>query len=460
MDSRKMKILVIGVGYVGLVTGTCFAEMGHQVACLDIDQEKIRNLQKGIIPFYEPGLKELVLRNQETKRLSFITSYKEGLKEAEVAFIAVGTPSLGDGSANLCFIELAAQSIGEHLSHSLVVVNKSTAPIGSIFYIEKLIQDQLTKRGVTLLFHTASNPEFLKEGSAIEDAMKPDRVIIGSKSQKAKQVLEKLYSSFTLNRNRILKMDPLSAEMTKYASNAMLASRISFMNEIAGLCEKLGANIHDVRRGMSGDARIGSHFLYSGAGYGGSCFPKDIRALIAMASEVDYDTQILKAVHTTNERQKEVLGKKILTVFEACDGVREKTFAIWGLSFKPNTDDLREAPSLKLIEMLLDQGAYLRLFDPLALSKCEELLKGQKNVTFCKTEYEAAQQADAIVLVTEWKQFRFVDLNTILKTMKGTLFFDGRNQYDADEMERLGFDYFGIGIPKTAKPLLAKSGSL
>ncbi|MCB1074465.1 MAG: UDP-glucose/GDP-mannose dehydrogenase family protein [Simkania sp.] len=449
-----MEILVIGVGYVGLVTGTCFAEMGHHVTCLDIDENKINGLKKNVIPFYEPGLEELVRRNQDAKRLSFTTDYALGLKNADVCFIAVGTPPHKDGSANLSFIEAVATSIGEYLDHSLVVVNKSTVPVGTARHIQKLIQQKLDERGVKVSFDIASNPEFLKEGSAISDSMKPDRIIIGSDSEKAINLLRELYSSFTLNHDRIHIMDLPSAEMTKYASNAMLATRISFMNELAALCEKLGANINDVRHGMSSDSRIGYHFLYAGAGYGGSCFPKDIRALIAMANQNGLDAPILEAVHNINERQKNVLSEKISDHFAKKGGVKGKTIAIWGLSFKPNTDDIREAPALKLIDSLLKNGAILRLFDPLALPKVKELLGHKINIHFCLSEYHAAEQADAIALVTEWKQFRFVNLKTVLSKMKGNAFFDGRNQYKAREMAIKGFRYYGIGIPKLSTDFL------
>jgi len=449
-----MEILVIGVGYVGLVTGTCFAEMGHHVTCLDIDEHKINNLKNNVIPFYEPGLEELVRRNQEAQRLSFTIDYALGLKKAEVCFIAVGTPPNDDGSANLGFIESVASSIGDHLSHYTVIVNKSTVPIGSARHIQKIIRKKLKKRQVDIPFDIASNPEFLKEGSAISDSMKPDRIIIGSDSEKAVALLKELYSSFTLNHDRILIMDLPSAEMTKYASNAMLATRISFMNELAGLCEKMGANINDVRHGMSADTRIGYHFLYAGAGYGGSCFPKDIRALAAMAKEQDQDPLILKAVHETNERQKNVLSQKVSDHFEKKGGVSGKTIAIWGLSFKPNTDDIREAPSLKLIDSLLKKGANLRLFDPLAIPKAKQVLEKEKNVQFCLSEYHAAERADAIVLVTEWKQFRFVNLKTVLSKMNGNAFFDGRNQYKAREMAVKGFRYYGIGVPQLPVDLL------
>lgn len=442
-----MDILVIGVGYVGLVTATCFAEMGHEVICLDTDKQKITDLKKNTIPFYEPGLEELVYRNQIAKRLSFTADYAKGLEKAEICFIAVGTPSNEDGSTNLSFIESVAYSIGEHLNHEVLIVNKSTAPVGTARYIQSLIQKKLRQKNKGISFDVASNPEFLKEGSAIDDTMKPDRIIIGTDSKRASETLKKLYSSFMMNHKRIIFMDLPSAEMTKYASNAMLATRISFMNELAGLCEKMGANIHDVRQGMSTDTRIGYHFLYAGAGYGGSCFPKDLRSLIAMSKTKNHPALILKAVDAVNEKQKNILSQKISDYFEKQGGLNGKTIAVWGLAFKPNTDDIREAPSLHLIHSLIDKGAKLRLFDPLALQKAKILLKENEHIDFCLNEYHAGEGADAIVLMTEWKQFRFVNLKTILLKMKGQAFFDGRNQYSQKEMISKGFHYFGIGTP-------------
>lgn len=449
-----MNIVVIGVGYVGLVTGTCFAEMGHHVTCLDIDHKKIDSLNKGQVPFYEPGLEELLERNQKAKRIVFTTDYAQAVKKAEVCFIAVGTPPNQDGSANISFVEAAARSLAEHLDHYCLIVNKSTVPVGCAHHIQELIQGVLDARNARFSFDIASNPEFLKEGSAIHDCMKPDRIIIGCNTERGAAILKELYSSFTLNHDRMLFMDLSSAEMTKYASNAMLATRISFMNELAGLCEKVGANIHQVRVGMSADQRIGYHFLYAGAGYGGSCFPKDIQALIATAKEKKHPSPILEAVHNVNERQKKVLTEKISCHFAKKGGVKGKTLAIWGLSFKPNTDDIREAPSLKLIESLHRKGAILRLFDPLAIPNAKKVFRNKKNIHFCLSEYHAAQNADGIVLVTEWKQFRFVNLKKVLAKMQGNAFFDGRNQYKAREMAVKGFCYHGIGLPQAPKDLL------
>ncbi|QVL57104.1 MAG: UDP-glucose/GDP-mannose dehydrogenase family protein [Simkaniaceae bacterium] len=448
-----MEILVIGVGYVGLVTGTCFAEMGHHVTCLDIDKGKIDRLKKGEVPFYEPGLKELVTRSYKAKRLSFTTDYTLA-KKAEVIFIAVGTPPKKDGSADLSYVEAAARSISEQITDYTVIVNKSTVPVGTTRNLKQIIRDSLAEREVESPFDVISCPEFLKEGSAIDDCMKPDRIIIGSDSEKATRILKRLYSSFTLNHDRVLIMDIESAELTKYASNAMLATRISFMNELSGICEKVGANINQVRLGMSGDHRIGYHFLYAGAGYGGSCFPKDIRALCAMAENLSYETPLLEAVDTVNERQKKHLSKRISEYFSKKGGVKGKTIAIWGLSFKPNTDDMREAPSLTLIHSLLRKGANLRLYDPIAMEKAKKELKGKDQIRFCLNEYQAALNADAIVLMTEWKQFRFVNLKTVLTKMRGNAFFDGRNQYHPKEMATKGFHYVGVGIPKTSTDLL------
>jgi len=442
-----MEIVVIGVGYVGLVTGACFAEMGHQVTCLDVNRQKIDLLKKNTVPFYEPGLEELIYRNQKAKRLLFQAGYDEGIAQASICFITVDTPSKQDGSVDVSFIESAACSIGEHLTDYTIVVNKSTAPVGTTQNIKKLIRKKLQCRGIEPHFDIASNPEFLKEGSAVGDTMKPDRIIIGVDSEKVSLTLKELYAPFNMNHNRILIMDLLSAEMTKYASNAMLATRISLMNEIARLCEKTGANINDVRHGIGADSRIGYHFLYAGAGYGGSCFPKDIRAFIALAQREKEDPMILKAVHETNERQKRLLGEKITAHFAKSGGVWNKAIAIWGLSFKPNTDDIREAPALDLIELLLHKKAILRLFDPLAMPKVKKLFGKKQNVHFCPNEYHAAERADAIVLITEWKQFRFVNLKKILSNMRGNAFFDGRNQYTAKEMTAKGFHYYGVGIP-------------
>ena len=451
-----MEIAIIGVGYVGLVTGTCFAEMGHTVICVDKDQEKIATLNRGDLPFFEPGLQELILRNQKANRLSFTTVYKEAIMQSTFCFIAVGTPPTPEGSADTSFVKNAAEEIGTYLNGYKVIINKSTVPVGTATLVQKQIQSILDKRGVEYSFDVVSNPEFLKEGSAIADCMKPDRIIIGTESEEAIHLLKTLYSAFCHNHDRIILMNQRSAELTKYASNAMLASRISFMNEIAGLCEKVGADINQIRMGISSDSRIGYHFLYAGAGFGGSCFPKDLQALMAMGAENNYSTPLLEAIETTNEKQKKVIFQKITDYFADFGGIAGKTIGIWGLSFKPNTDDIRNAPALILINLLQKAGANLRLFDPIAMGNLKATLQNQSNIQFCIDEYSAAKEADAIVLMTEWKQFRFVNLNTILSIMRGNAFFDGRNQYKAHEMGSIGFRYFGIGIPESPINLLQK----
>ncbi|HEX2579413.1 MAG TPA: UDP-glucose/GDP-mannose dehydrogenase family protein [Rhabdochlamydiaceae bacterium] len=431
-----MNLVVIGTGYVGLVTGACLADMGHHVICLDIDAAKIGALLSGIIPIYEPGLKEIVERNVAAGRLKFSTDY-QSIQGAKVCFIAVPTPSKEDGSCDLSYVLQAAKSIAEAMTEPMVIVTKSTVPVGTSKQIRETVA-----ACTTIPFDVVSNPEFLKEGAAVTDCMKPDRIILGVESSHAAQVMREIYSAFTINHDRILVMDNASAEMTKYVANAMLAARISFMNEMAGLCEHLGANIKQVRIGIGSDQRIGYHFLYAGAGYGGSCFPKDIRALQAMAHAVGYDTPLLHAVDTVNERQKKVLVKKLKKHFGS---VANKIIAVWGLTFKPDTDDLREAPAMSLIEELLALGAILRLYDPIAMGKAQKILN-HPNITWCRDEYHAAEGSHAVALVTEWKQFRFANLDQIAQSMEGKAFFDGRNQYKKDEMTAKGFHYFGIGV--------------
>lgn len=438
-----MNLLIIGTGYVGLVTGASFAETGHHVMCLDIDPAKIETLQKGILPFFEPGLEELVKRNIQAGRLSFTNDYQTAIDFAPVCFIAVPTPSGEDGSCDIRYVINAATEIAKNMKGYKLVINKSTVPIGTATQVKEIISSVLQKREIVMDFDVVSNPEFLKEGSAVNDCMKPDRVIIGADNQRSITLMKEIYSSFTFNHDRIIIMDALSAEMTKYAANAMLATRISFMNELAGLCEKVGANINEVRVGIGSDTRIGYQFLYAGIGYGGSCFPKDIRALRAIAQKNSYETTLLNAVDMVNHRQKKILGSKIQHYF---GDLSKKTIAIWGLSFKPNTDDMREAPSLHLIEELLDLGATLRLYDPASMSKARTILPSHDRLHWSKDEYDAAQGADGIALLTEWKQFRFVDFKAVLRIMKGKGFFDGRNQYRSHEMRSKGFDYFGIGV--------------
>lgn len=442
-----MQILMVGTGYVGLVTGACFAEMGHSVICLDIDAKKIEQLNQGIIPIYEPGLNEIVKRNVLQKRLQFTTDYAASVNSSQVCFIGVPTPSRVDGSCDTHYVEMAARQIAFHMNEYRIIVNKSTVPVGTAARVAQVIEDELKKRGVSIPFDVLSNPEFLKEGAAVQDCLKPDRIIIGSEKTKPAEVLKGIYSAFTLSHDKILMMDTLSAEMTKYAANAMLATRISFMNEIADICKRVGANVNEVRKGIGADTRIGYSFLYPGAGYGGSCFPKDVRALISVAKEAGSEPLLLEAVDEVNNRQKKILTQKMIHYFTKRGGLQGKTIAIWGLSFKPDTDDMREAPSLSLIESLLKQGASLRLFDPIAMNNAKKILGDHPRLTWCADEFDAATGAHAIALLTEWKQFRVVDFNPIRKKMKGIAIFDGRNQYKPLEMHAKGFDYISIGVP-------------
>lgn len=441
-----MKILVIGTGYVGLVSGTCLAEMGHHVVCLDINQTKIDQLNSSIIPIYEPGLEEMVKRNTKAHRLKFTTKYPESIAEANVCFIAVDTPISPEGHANMSFVKTVATTLGEHINDYKVIVNKSTVPVGSADLVREIIEEALNKRGYSIPFDVVSNPEFLKEGNAVNDFMKPDRVIIGTDSPKAASIMQEIYSPFMLSHERLILMDIYSAEMTKYAANAMLATRISFMNELAGLCELTGADISKVRKGIGADKRIGYNFLYPGPGFGGSCLPKDIRALRNHAQSLSYDMPLISAVEAVNLRQKNRLGEKIAQYFNEKGGLAGKSIAILGLSFKPDTDDMRESASLTLIHQLLAAQAHVRLFDPAAMDNAKKLLPDTPQITWCKDEIQAAFHADAIALVTEWKQFRFLDFDKILPNMKGRAFFDGRNQYQPTEMVKKGIDYFCFGI--------------
>lgn len=439
-----MKIVVIGTGYVGLVSGTCFAEMGHDVVCLDINPDHIKKLQNGVIPIYEPGLEEMVKRNVKAGRLHFTTSYSDSIPNADVCFIAVDTPISQDGSANISQVEKVATSLAEHLNHYCVIATKSTVPVGTTVHVGTIIKQVLKERQVEIEFDVVSNPEFLKEGNAINDVMKPDRIIIGANHPRAAAIMKDIYDPFMLNHERILIMDIRSAELAKYAANAMLATRISFMNEIAGLCEELGADVNWIRKAIGADERIGNKFLYPGAGFGGSCFPKDINALIAQGLRAGRPLTLVNAVNEVNQRQKEVVGRKMIDYFSDQGGLQNKTIGILGLSFKPDTDDMREASSIVLIQMLLAEGAALRLFDPVAIPKAKEIISHQA-VTWCQCENEAAKNADALVLMTEWKQFRQLNFPSLLKVMRGRAFFDGRNQYKPEEMARKGFDYFSIG---------------
>lgn len=440
-----MHIVVIGTGYVGLVSGTCFAEMGHSVTCLDINIEKITMLQKGTIPIYEPGLEEMVTRNKKAKRLSFSSSYQETIPQADVCFVAVDTPTGSDGKADLRALQQCAISIARHMDGFTLIVIKSTVPVGSCDQVKDIITEELKKINKTCDFEIVSNPEFLKEGNAIQDCLKPDRVIVGTSSPKAADLMKEIYSPFMLNHERLLIMDIRSAELAKYASNLMLAARISLMNEMAGFCELVQADINMVRKAMGLDQRIGSQFLYAGVGYGGSCFPKDIRALQSQASALGYSTPMIQAVDLVNDRQKKIMGFKIENYFKNKGGLKGKVIAILGLSFKPDTDDMREAPSVTLIHFLLEKGAALRLFDPVAIEKAKQVIPPFSSITWCQSEAEAAEGADGLVLMTEWKQFRFLDFTTIIPTMKGHAFFDGRNQYLPSEMNKKGFDYISIG---------------
>lgn len=441
------KILMIGVGYVGLVSGTCFAEMGHHVICLDINEERIANLNRGVIPIYEPGLEEMVKRNAKSKRLTFTTDYASSVPFADVCFIAVDTPTGPDGNADTLQVAAVAQSIGRHLQHYCVIATKSTVPVGTTQTLATLIKDSLAKRHVAIDFDVVSNPEFLKEGNAIQDFMKPDRVIIGVNNERSAKIMKEIYSPFMLNHDRLLVMDIASAELSKYAANAMLATRISFMNQMAILCEKVGADVSWIRKAMGADERIGNQFLYPGVGFGGSCLPKDVRALIAQSDACGLDLTILKAVQEVNHQQKKLMGSKLLSYFVEQGGLRGKTIGILGLSFKPDTDDLREASSLVLIQELLEYDVSLKLYDPIAIPKAKALLGDQPAITWCQDELEAAEDAHAIVLMTEWKQFRFLDFPALLAKMKGYAFFDGRNQYKPEEMAERGFHYFSIGRP-------------
>ena len=440
-----MKVAVIGTGYVGLVTGTCLAEMGNKVICVDNNHEKIKMLNNGEIPIFEYGLKEMVERNVEGTRISFTTNIQKAVKESLVIFIAVGTPPDEDDSADLQYVIAVAKDIGRYINDYKVIVDKSTVPIGTADLVKKIIQDELSKRKIHYDFDVVSNPEFLKEGMAIEDFMKPDRVVIGTDSEKAKSVMNDLYSSFTFQSNRIIFMSIRSAEMTKYAANAILATKISFMNEIANLCEKVEANVEDVRIGIGSDSRIGYKFLYPGVGYGGSCFPKDVKALIKISQENNSSSYVLDAVEKVNERQKFVLIDKICSHFG--EDLKGKTFAIWGISFKPMTDDIREAPSLIIINELIKRGANIKAFDPQAMDEAKRIFGDNPSIRYFEDQYQALKNADALVLITEWHQFRHPDFGKIKDALKQKVIFDGRNQYDPEKTKANGFTYFCIGKP-------------
>ena len=435
-----MNIAIVGTGYVGLVSGTCFAEMGAHVTCVDVDTQKIEKLKNGIMPIYEPGLEELVKRNVGFERLKFTTDLTEVLDDVEVVFSAVGTPPDEDGSADLKYVLAVARQFGQNINKYTILVTKSTVPVGTAKKVKAAIQEELDKRGVDVPFDVASNPEFLKEGAAIKDFMSPDRVVVGTESEKAKEVMTRLYRPLMLQNFRVIFMDIPSAEMTKYAANAMLATRISFMNDIANLCERVGANVDSVRKGIGTDTRIGGKFLYAGCGYGGSCFPKDVKALMHTGIDNDYHMEVIEAVERVNEKQKSIVYDKIL---KALGDVKGKTIAIIGLAFKPDTDDMREAPALVVIDKLLKDGATVRVFDPIAMDECQRRIGDA--VTYCKNMYDAADGADVFALMTEWRQFRMPSWNVIKKVMAGNVVIDGRNIYDRQELEEQGFIYTRIG---------------
>ena len=436
-----MRIIVVGSGYVGLVTGACFAESGVNVTCVDVNKDKIKQLNEGAIPIYEPGLENMVRCNVEKKRLSFTTKINDGIDGSQVIFIAVGTPPGEDGSADLKHVLSVAKEIGRTITKYIVVVTKSTVPVGTAEKIRSTIQTELKKRKVSVPFDMASNPEFLKEGAAIEDFLKPERIVIGIDNEETKEIMNRLYMPFVLNNHPILYMDIASAEITKYAANAMLATRISFINEIANLCDILGADINNVRKGIGSDSRIGGKFIYPGTGYGGSCFPKDVKAIIKTANDSNYELNVIKAVEKANDYQKNVIFNKMVKFFN--NNLKNRLIGIWGLSFKPKTDDIREASAIVLIEKLLEAGARVRAYDPAAINETRKLL-GNK-IEYTNDPYEALVDVDAVALMTEWSEFHLPDFSRMAELMKGKVIFDGRNIYDPAELRRLGFLYFGIG---------------
>lgn len=436
-----MKIAIVGTGYVGLVTGTCFSEMGVDVTCVDVQESKIENLKKGIIPIYEPGLEDMVHRNYTAGRLKFTTNLTDCLDEVEVVFSAVGTPPDEDGSADLSYVLTVARTIGRTMNKYVLVVTKSTVPVGTAQKVKCAIQEELDKRNAKIEFDVASNPEFLKEGDAVDDFMKPDRVVVGVESEKAKLMMERLYKPLMMNNYRLIFTDIPSAEMIKYAANSMLATRISFMNDIANLCELVGADVNMVRKGIGSDSRIGSKFLYPGCGYGGSCFPKDVKALIKTAEKNGYPMRVLKAVEEVNGRQKSILFNKLLNHYKG--DLKGKQIALWGLAFKPETDDMREAPALVLIDRLVEAGASVKVYDPIAMNECKRRI-GDK-VVYATDMYDAVLDADALLLVTEWKEFRMPSWGVVKKTMRQAVVVDGRNIYEKSELQELEFEYYSIG---------------
>lgn len=436
-----MNIAVVGTGYVGLVTGTCFAETGVNVVCVDIDKKKVEMLRNGEVPIYEPGLDSLLERNIDKGRISFTTSLEKSLKEADAVFIAVGTPPDEDGSADLKYVLGVAGEIGQHMQDYKVIVTKSTVPVGTSYKVKAAVEEELQKRGVRIPFDVASNPEFLKEGSAVDDFLKPDRIVVGVESKRAEKVMKRLYKPYLMNGHPLLFMDIFSSEMTKYAANSMLATKISFMNDIANLCELVGANVDLVRKGIGSDTRIGNKFIYPGTGYGGSCFPKDVQALVRTADEYGHSLEVLKAVEAVNYRQKTTLVEKIKNHFG--DNLKGKQFGLWGLAFKPKTDDMREAPSLVIIEQLIALGANIRAYDPVAMEEAQRIL-GDK-IEYAKDEYDVCIDADALIVVTEWSEFRMPNFRILEKLMNEKTVFDGRNIYDPEEMAEQGFNYYSIG---------------
>jgi UDPglucose 6-dehydrogenase len=440
-----MNISVIGTGYVGLVTGTCFAEMGNNVICVDIDEKKVQDLKKGIIPIYEPGLEKMVLKNHEVGTLNFTTDLKSALDTTDICFIAVGTPMGEDGSADLQYVLAVAKGIGENMSHHMYIIDKSTVPVGTADKVRAKVQETLDARGSDLTFDVISNPEFLKEGAAVADFMKPDRVVIGADNEKAFDAMRELYAPFTHSRERFVAMDIKSAEMTKYAANAMLATKISFMNEIANICERVGADVNQVRHGIGSDSRIGYSFIYPGCGYGGSCFPKDVQALAKTSKDFGYEPKLLDAVESVNYAQKRVISDKVIKRFG--EDLSGKTFGVWGLAFKPETDDMREASSITIINELTKRGAKVKAYDPKAEYEAKShYLKGNDSVEYMSNKYDTLDGSEAMILVTEWKEFRAPDFEEMQKRLNNNVIFDGRNQYNREKLQESGWEYFEIGV--------------
>ena len=439
-----MNLTVVGTGYVGLVSGTCFSEMGNKVTCIDVDTSKIAKLEEGIIPIYEPGLEAMVLKNHKQGNLNFSTNLSDGLSKCDVVFIAVGTPMGEDGSADLQYVTAVAKQIGQEMQQKLIVVDKSTVPVGTADKVKAAIAEELKKRNVDIEFHVVSNPEFLKEGAAIQDFMKPDRVVVGADNDFAVEQMRALYSPFVHNHDRLIFMDVRSAEMTKYVANAMLATKISFMNEIANICELVGADVNQVRIGIGSDSRIGYSFIYPGSGYGGSCFPKDVKALKKIAEEKGYEAKLIASVEEVNDRQKFVIANKIIKRFG--EDLSDKTFALWGLAFKPGTDDMREAPAIYVVKELVKRGAKVKASDPKAMDEAKYFyLKDVDGISYCQSKYETIKGSDAMILLTEWKEFRSPDFDELKSQLNTPIIFDGRNQYDESRLVKQGFEYFQIG---------------